>query len=165
MPPRASQPRPRRGHLEQRHEAREEHSMSMWETPETPAGPAGGDDIALTTPISTAAPSLGAPAGDTCQRAGVCQGRAGPAAARPASRRNGPSSAPRWEKSGTADTATGRATDGPYSGHWAPATRSAVVTRTPKCAAAHRALGAFMSISAWGAAGTRTAPPRCPVPR
>jgi len=37
--------------------------------------------------------------------------------------------------------------------------------QTQKCAAAHQALGAFRSISAWGAAGPRTAPPRCPVPR
>ncbi len=34
--------------------------MSMWETPAGPAGLAGGDDIALTTPVSAAAPSPGA---------------------------------------------------------------------------------------------------------
>jgi len=52
--------------------------MSMWETPETPetlAGPAGGDDIALTTPVSAAAPSPGAAAGDTCP---TCGGAPGP---------------------------------------------------------------------------------------
>ncbi len=49
--------------------------MSMWETPEIPAGPAGGDDIALTTPVSAAAPSPGAAAGDTCP---TCGGAPGP---------------------------------------------------------------------------------------
>ncbi len=50
----------------------------MWETPEiseTPAGPAGGDHIALTTPVSAAAPSPGAAAGDTCP---TCGGAPGP---------------------------------------------------------------------------------------
>jgi len=49
--------------------------MSMWEAPETPAGPAGGDDIALTTPVSAVAPSPGAAAGDTCP---TCGGAPGP---------------------------------------------------------------------------------------
>jgi len=49
--------------------------MSMWETPEIPPGPGGGDDIALTTPVSAAAPSLGAAAGDTCS---TCGGAPGP---------------------------------------------------------------------------------------
>jgi len=42
--------------------------MSMWETP---SGPAGGDDIALTTPM----PGPGAVAGDTCP---TCGGAPGP---------------------------------------------------------------------------------------
>ncbi len=49
--------------------------MSMWETPETPAGPAGGDDIALTTPTNADVPGLGAAAGDTCP---TCGGLPGP---------------------------------------------------------------------------------------
>ncbi len=49
--------------------------MSMWETPETPAGPAGGNNIALTTPVSAAAPGPGAAAGDTCP---TCGGAPGP---------------------------------------------------------------------------------------
>jgi len=44
--------------------------MSMWETPETPAGPAGGDDIALTTPVSAAMPGSGVAADDTCPTCG-----------------------------------------------------------------------------------------------
>ncbi len=39
--------------------------MSMWETP---TGPAGGDDIALTTPTTVTMPGLGAAAGDTSYR-------------------------------------------------------------------------------------------------
>jgi len=46
--------------------------MSIWETPETPAGPAGGDDIALTTPVSAAE---SAAAGDACP---TCGGPPGP---------------------------------------------------------------------------------------
>jgi len=42
--------------------------MSMWETP---AGPAGGDDRALTTPVSAAMVA----AGDTCP---TCGGAPGP---------------------------------------------------------------------------------------
>ena len=42
--------------------------MDMWETP---AGPEGGDDIALTTPASAASAS----AGDTCP---TCGGAPGP---------------------------------------------------------------------------------------
>ncbi len=42
--------------------------MSIWETP---AGPDGGDDIALTTPASAAS----TPAGDTCP---TCGGAPGP---------------------------------------------------------------------------------------
>ena len=73
--PRAPQPRPRHRHPERRREAREEHSMSMWETPEIRAGPAGGDDIALTTPVSAAALGAAAPgpaaaADDTCPTCG-----------------------------------------------------------------------------------------------
>jgi len=44
----------------------------MWETP---AGPAGGNDTALTTPVSAAAPSLGVAASDTCP---TCGGAPGP---------------------------------------------------------------------------------------
>ncbi len=46
--------------------------MSMWETP---AGPTGGDDIALTTPVSATVPGPGAAAGDTCP---TCGGAPGP---------------------------------------------------------------------------------------
>ncbi len=46
--------------------------MSMWETP---AGPAGGDDRALTTPVSAVVPGPGATAGDTCP---TCGGAPGP---------------------------------------------------------------------------------------
>jgi len=46
--------------------------MSMWETPD---GPEGGDDIALTTPVSAAVPGPGAVAGDTCP---TCAGAPGP---------------------------------------------------------------------------------------
>jgi len=55
--------------------------MSMWEILGTPAGPAGlagpvgGDDIALTTPVSAAVPGLGAVVGDTCP---TCGGPPGP---------------------------------------------------------------------------------------
>jgi len=49
--------------------------MSMWETPETPTGPAGGDDIALTTPANADVPELRAAAGDTCP---TCGGPPGP---------------------------------------------------------------------------------------
>jgi len=45
--------------------------MSMWETPE---GPEGGDDIALTTPVSATVPALGAAAGDTCPTCGEAPG-------------------------------------------------------------------------------------------
>jgi len=50
-----------RGHSERVHEAQEKHIMSIWKTP---AGPDGGDDIALTTPVSAAsiAPSHQRPA-------------------------------------------------------------------------------------------------------
>ncbi len=44
----------------------------MWGTP---AGPEGGDDIALTTPASAAVPTPGAAAGDTCP---TCGGVPGP---------------------------------------------------------------------------------------
>ncbi len=43
--------------------------MSMWETP---AGPTGGDDIALTTPVSAAERAA---VGDTCP---TCGGAPGP---------------------------------------------------------------------------------------
>jgi hypothetical protein len=46
--------------------------MSMWETP---AGPAGGDDRALTTPTNATVPGLGAAAGDACP---TCGGAPGP---------------------------------------------------------------------------------------
>ncbi len=46
--------------------------MSMWETP---AEPAGGDDIALTTPVSAAVPGPADAAGDTCP---TCGGTPGP---------------------------------------------------------------------------------------
>jgi len=46
--------------------------MSMWETP---AGPAGGDDIALTTPTNADVPGLGAAVGDICP---TCGGSPGP---------------------------------------------------------------------------------------
>jgi len=45
--------------------------MSMWDIS---AGPAGGDDIALTTPVSAAAPGHGAAAGDTCPTCGGAPG-------------------------------------------------------------------------------------------
>jgi len=45
--------------------------MSMWKTP---AGPAGGDDIALTTPVSATVPALGTAAGDTCPTCGGAPG-------------------------------------------------------------------------------------------
>ncbi len=48
--------------------------MSMWETPETPAGPAGGDDIALTTPTNADVPGLGAAVGDICPTCGGSPG-------------------------------------------------------------------------------------------
>jgi hypothetical protein len=46
--------------------------MPMWETP---AGPAEGDDITLTTPVSAIAPSLGAADDDTCPTCGGAPGR------------------------------------------------------------------------------------------
>ncbi len=42
---------------------------------ETPAGPAGGDDIALTTPPNADVPGLRGAAGDTCP---TCGGAPGP---------------------------------------------------------------------------------------
>jgi hypothetical protein len=82
--------------------------MSMWETP---AGPAGGDDIALTTPTNADVPGLGAAVVTSARRAGVRQGRAASAAARDASRRNGQGSGHGWARSGIAGTAPGRAPD------------------------------------------------------
>lgn len=43
----------------------------MWETP---TGPAGGDDIALTTPTNATASRLGAAAGDTYPTCGSAPG-------------------------------------------------------------------------------------------
>jgi len=53
MRPPAPRRRTRRGHPERVDEAREEHTMSMWETP---VGLARGDDIALTTPTNADVP-------------------------------------------------------------------------------------------------------------